>query len=316
MSTAWSDKHLAYDLVNGPSGKGVDDLYTPEIAANGDATTGMDTVKAYDDLKVTAILNEIDGKDHEGKQQTQVPAIFGMNFQAVSVGQKLPKNGYKDAQGTFSDGLADNINHTDQSLGKMVAELKKNKLFDSTLIIITAKHGQSPIDPTKTQIVDKKGFGFADGVVAQLTADDVALIWLTDQSKTADAITTLTTNKKVAMVQDIYSSATTSPAWLYNDPTKDSRTPDILVQPVTGVIYTKPGKKIAEHGGGTDDDTNVALLVSYAGTTAQQMDTAVQTTQVAPTILKALGLDPTALEAVKAENTALLPGLPILDNMK
>src|SRR4029077_1980304 len=28
--TAWADKHPAYDLVNGPSGKGVDDLFTPE----------------------------------------------------------------------------------------------------------------------------------------------------------------------------------------------------------------------------------------------------------------------------------------------
>ncbi len=29
--TAWADKHAAYDLVNGPSGKGVDDLFTPEV---------------------------------------------------------------------------------------------------------------------------------------------------------------------------------------------------------------------------------------------------------------------------------------------
>jgi len=29
--TAWADKHPAYDLVNGPSGKGVEDLFTPEI---------------------------------------------------------------------------------------------------------------------------------------------------------------------------------------------------------------------------------------------------------------------------------------------
>jgi len=28
---AWADKHPAYDLVNGPSGRGVDDLFTPEI---------------------------------------------------------------------------------------------------------------------------------------------------------------------------------------------------------------------------------------------------------------------------------------------
>jgi len=40
-------------------------------------------------LKVDAILNEIDGKNHLGTKQTEVPTIFGMNFQAVSVGQKL-----------------------------------------------------------------------------------------------------------------------------------------------------------------------------------------------------------------------------------
>lgn len=39
--TAWADKHPAYDLVNGPSGKGVDDLYTPEITnVNGFDATG------------------------------------------------------------------------------------------------------------------------------------------------------------------------------------------------------------------------------------------------------------------------------------
>lgn len=29
--SAWADKHPAYDLVNGSSGRGVDDLYTPEV---------------------------------------------------------------------------------------------------------------------------------------------------------------------------------------------------------------------------------------------------------------------------------------------
>jgi len=32
--TAWSDKHPAYDIVNGPSGKGVQDLFTPEVNSN------------------------------------------------------------------------------------------------------------------------------------------------------------------------------------------------------------------------------------------------------------------------------------------
>ena len=59
--TAWADKHPAYDLVNGPSGKGVDDLYTPEITiVNGfDATTSVVTAVANDTLKVNAVVNEI-----------------------------------------------------------------------------------------------------------------------------------------------------------------------------------------------------------------------------------------------------------------
>ena len=39
----------------------------------------------------------------------------------------------------------------------------------------------------------------------------------------------------------------------------------------------------------------------------------VETTQVAPTILQALGLDPNHLDAVKKEGTAVLPGLNFRD---
>jgi hypothetical protein len=35
MRTAWCDKHPAYDILNGPSGLGIQDLFTPEI--NSDA---------------------------------------------------------------------------------------------------------------------------------------------------------------------------------------------------------------------------------------------------------------------------------------
>ena len=43
--TAWADKHPSYDLVNGPSGAGVGDLYTPEINSlikNGGTANGVD----------------------------------------------------------------------------------------------------------------------------------------------------------------------------------------------------------------------------------------------------------------------------------
>ena len=37
----------------------------------------------------------------------------------------------------------------DASIGAFVNELKAQGLYDSTLIVITAKHGQSPIDPSR-----------------------------------------------------------------------------------------------------------------------------------------------------------------------
>jgi len=227
--TAWSDKHLSYEIVNGPSGNGVDDLYTPEIAAGG--TTGSMTLTlTYDGLKVAAILNEINGKDHTGQKNTQVPAIFGMNFQAVSVVQKLPGNGYLDGNGTFSPGLADALSFVDASLGKMVSEIKKQKLDPSTMVIITAKHGQSPIDPAQLKFIAKATLtNGVDSNIAQLTADDIGLIWLKDASKTSATLAGLEANKQSASIKDIYSFGASNPKWLYDDPAKDSRTPDIVL---------------------------------------------------------------------------------------
>ena len=91
-------------------------------------------------------------------------------------------------------------------------------------------------------------------------------------------------------------------------PHGDPRTPDIIVQPNVGVIYTGSLKKQAEHGGFAQDDTNVMLLVSNPGLKARTVTTFVETTQVAPTILSILGLDPNALTAVRAEGTQVLPG--------
>jgi predicted AlkP superfamily pyrophosphatase or phosphodiesterase len=310
--TAWADKHPAYDIVNGPSGAGVDDLFTPEINANG-ITDKVDATEAYDDGKVEALLHQIDGLDHAGQTPAAVPALFGMNFQAVSVAQKLAGNGYADASSTPSAGLADAIAHTDASIGRMVAELKAKGLFDKTLIIVSAKHGQSPIDPAARRIVDKKTIpGLIDavksGLTAQATQDSVSLIWLADQTRTADAVKTLTNGKNAAAIDEIYGPDKLR-AW-YGDAATDPRVPDIIVQPQTGVIYTKPGaSKIAEHGGFSADDTHVPILVSYATFKGGEIDAPVHTTQIAPTILLALGLDPAALQAVKLEQTAPLPGI-------
>ena len=85
-----------------------------------------------------------------------------MNFQAVS-GAKLPKagpgydaglvGGYLDANGKPAGGAATPA-CVDGALGEIVAALKSKALLDKTLIVLTAKHGQSPIDPSTFQAVD------------------------------------------------------------------------------------------------------------------------------------------------------------------
>ena len=66
------------------------------VSAGDDYTGSFQNIQCYDGLKVKAILNEIDGKNHDGTDPKPVPAIFGMNFQAVSIGQKLIYSGWAD----------------------------------------------------------------------------------------------------------------------------------------------------------------------------------------------------------------------------
>lgn len=98
----------------------------------------------------------------------------------------------------------------------------------------------------------------------------------------------------------------------FGDP-KLGRTPDIIVQPTPGTIYSASAKKIAEHGGFSDDDTHVLLLVSNPLLEAKKVGDPVVNQQVAPTILRALGLNPRELQAVRLEHTRVLPEIEFED---
>jgi hypothetical protein len=341
--TAWSDKHPAYDYVQGPSGHGVDDLASPEINSNVIAlptvpgcspipdpgsdltawTNSFQNIQCYDSLKVQIVLNWIDGLNHSGTAAAPVPNAFGMNFQAVSVGEKLvEKNtsttgGYLDANGTPSPALLSEIKFVDTSIGKFVSELKKQGLLNSTLIIITAKHGQSPIDPAAVNRIpgDNSSLQAPSNVlgslVAQSSEDDVSLIWLTDSTQTAAATKMLSQNLASFGGGEIYSGASLS--LMFNAPPGDSRTPDIIVTPNIGTIYTGGKKKVAEHGGFANDDTNVIMLVSNPIIAPATWTSPVKTTQVAQTIVAALGYSPSLLQSTLKEGTEVLPGLT-LDN--
>jgi type I phosphodiesterase/nucleotide pyrophosphatase len=351
--TAWADKHPAYDLVNGPSGKGVEDLYTPEITNVGglDNTVSVVCTVNNDALKVQGILNEIKGLKHDGTPGHGTPAVFGMNFQAVSVGQKLEKDnsdgscvadtlfngkpgGYTDGAGTPTDVLLYALQQTDAALASMIQGLKARHIYDSTLFIVSAKHGQSPINPAKVNkpghfadlvaaLAAKQGATTDPGVVAIANAnacnppaqqacgfvqdDDIALIWLGDQSQTDAVAAYLNANAPALFIDEVL--AGNEMKLKFNDPLTDNATPDVLVQPIYGTTYTGSSKKNAEHGGFSFGDTNVGLIVSNPELHARTVKTPVATSQVAPSILKALGIDPSELHAVRKEGTTVLPFL-------
>jgi len=314
LRTAWIDEHPACEIVNGPSGRGVQDLFTPEIAANGTRSSVAKT-EAYDDLKVRAILNEVDGKDHSGRRALGVPNLFGMSFQAVSVAQMLPGGGYTSSKGTPSAMLQDALDHTDASLGKMVAELQRRGLFNHTVIILTAKHGQAPIDPTKLRIIDKSIIpNIVDSVrsslLMQATQNDVALLWLRDQSQTFDVVQALSAHQEQAGIEHVFDGNLLQR--VVGGPLSDPRVPNLIVIPRPGVVYAKP-TKIAEHGGFSHDDTNVALLVASLSMAPHTDAKPVQTRQIAPTILRLLDLDPGLLDVINrnraVQHIGVLPGV-------
>ena len=182
MRTAWSDKHAIYTSFNGhgSGGKAIDDFFGPEIDSQAVEPNGVpyptDTdwahddaaTKQYDGYKVQAVINEINGYDHSGKSYVGTPAILGMNFQTVSVAEKVdsPSSLTLNPDGkTYTEGpielagylpgtttpgplLSSALDYVNAQLAAIHAAIQDNPATrGTTAIIITAKHGQSPQDP-------------------------------------------------------------------------------------------------------------------------------------------------------------------------
>ncbi|HXW56379.1 MAG TPA: alkaline phosphatase family protein [Candidatus Cybelea sp.] len=378
--TAWSDKHPSYSSVSGhgSNGKAVDDYYSPEInsipvslpgvtvpglgggsptscsplpdqtavSSSATWTSSFQNIMCYDQLKVNAVLNWINGETHNGSASAPRPTIMGMNFQVVSIGQKLiektlsPKvtGGYEDSIGTPTASLLSEIEFADTSIGEMIAALKSNGIYDSTLIIISAKHGQSPIDSARylgisnspgdpittspaTILANAGCIPYSESPLNPTglgpTEDDVSLVWLNSSCTTESAVSLLRstspTTNNVAGIGELFSGPNLET--YFNapglPPNGDPRTPDILTTPDIGVTYSGSTKKLAEHGGFSRDDTNVMMLFSNPSFSPKTIFSPVETMQIAPTILQALGLDPNALDAVRIDHTNVLPGLDL-----
>ncbi|MBO0804464.1 MAG: alkaline phosphatase family protein, partial [Nocardiopsaceae bacterium] len=347
LRTAWSDKHPAYQMFDGPSGNGVDDFFTPEInsqdpslPAGDDWTTDNAATMQYDGYKVQAVLNEINGYDHSGTHKVGTPAIFGMNFQTISTAQKLPasdglKGGYVDNGTVPGPLLTRALNWLNEQVGRFVNRIDADGLANSTAIIISAKHGQSPTNGADlARVPDAPIISAINAAWAKThpgntklvefsTDDDGMLLWLSDRSQPAanfvknyllthsaagNTINGSSTTVPASGLKTVYAGA--AAAKFIGVPWSDPRVPDVIGIVRHGVVYTSSQSKIAEHGGDDVQDRNVPILVSLPGLAHGQVIPApLETTEIAPTILSLLGLDPAALQAVRLQHTPVLPGI-------
>jgi hypothetical protein len=364
LHTAWVDKHPAYEIMNGPSGYGIDDMFSPEINSVINLTdpnapdwtkSNIDTQK-YDTFHVLAVVNEINGNDHSGKNSPGTPAIFGLNFQAVSTAQKLntsatPQSsnagqlGGYNTDGTPGPVLVSALNFVDASLKQMQDAINANlNTQGSTAIIVSAKHGQSPVQRSDLTLINDGTMTAAANaawataypkatqpLIAHPMDDDGVLWWLNDRSPLATNFaknfllnytgTGVGSDALGNKTSKTFTSAGLNPSQIYVGAAaakyigvsdSDDRYPDVIGIAQTGSVYAG-GKlsKIAEHGGGNINDRHVPIVVSAPGVvkTGKTYIGPVETTQIAPTILSLLGISPKELQAVQIEGTQVLPNL-------
>jgi arylsulfatase A-like enzyme len=262
-----------------------------------------------------------------------------MNFQTVSTAEKLLtsdglKGGY--LPGTITPGplLQRALGYINSQLQAMDEQIHSQGLSDSTAIILSAKHGQSPQDPNSlTRIKDGPIIAAinsawdvahpgAGALIVAGTDDDAWQSYLSDTSqKAADFVKDYLWSHSATGIAYDGSSRTLAHSGLakiyagkasaryFGVPLNDPRHPDVWGVVQIGVVYTG-GTKIAEHGGANPADRDVPIVVYAPGAVAPGTHwDGVETTQIAPTILSLLGLDPDALQAVRIEGTRVLPGV-------
>ena len=96
--------------------------------------------------------------------------------------------------------------------------------------------------------------------VAQATEDDVGLYWLRNQRDTAKAAAVLSALPPENGIAEVLWGPGLVAAG-FGNPSKDDRTPDIILKLKPGFLIHDKLKR-AEHGGFSDDDTHVALVLA------------------------------------------------------
>ncbi|KAK4553251.1 hypothetical protein LTR86_009781 [Recurvomyces mirabilis] len=307
LVTAYADKHLTYEFLNGPSGVGLSQVYTPEIAAANNTLAGQ---QAWDDLHWSALRNWTLGNWANGtKNPDGAPSMYGANFQAITWAQT--NAGYTDVVGAAPNkSLELALQYADQRLGTFINDLRASGQLESTLLLLGSKQGQGPInaknetvfpDTHLTQSLEAAGIP-----VALTTADDGGIMWLQNQSQILDAKANLLANASLGvsyvLAGDEVQQAGFGSPWL------DPRVPDLVIGAKIGYLWAS-SPRFEDHGGYAPQDLNVPLVAYNPRLDPTNISTVVSNRQVASTMLQALGLPLAQLDGYRLEGTPVLPGL-------
>jgi hypothetical protein len=336
LRTSLLEKHPSYEIAAGPSGNGIDDMYCPEIDApvaliDGKLVDGISTaagtklgqiihnlplVMLYDDMKVGALLGEIGGRDSRGRSRPGAPGLVDINLQTVNIAQKSLTGGI-DLNGgseSVSREMIDALHHADANIAAIAKKLRDDGLWQDTLIVLTSKHGNSPrigqasVAGGGRILTTLKNAGID---VAGYTQDQIALFWLVDRGqapKAAQVLQTLRDGADNPGIDQIFWGQSLKAAGLEGPA---DRTPDLVLTAKPGMFLLDLLSKRAEHGALNEDDTHVPLILCGGALDPKRGGSVVamevKSTQIAVTVLRALGLDPSALQGAKIENTQVLP---------
>jgi predicted AlkP superfamily pyrophosphatase or phosphodiesterase len=269
LKTAFISKHAGYEILQGPSGHGIDRLELPEMAE------WKGPFKDYDAKNFELLTSWL------AKDGMDVAGVYAI----------APNYAMKD-HGVMAPETRAAVTDVDGQIGRLVDALVAAGRYDDTVFAVLGDHGDTD---TPTGVASKGegsvvGFLAEKGIkVAKVTADDVMLAWLADSSQAQQAVALLDTPDSRARfgIDRILGADELKRMQDF----ADDQMPDFVLLVKSGVVYTKlPNKKKAEHGGAFDSDRKVAFVMSGPGVQSDLVaEGKVNIFSLGPTVAKLLG---------------------------
>lgn len=205
--------------------------------ANGHRTAWIDKHPAYDILNGPGAPAEGPGGNIDDFFAPQIDAALTREIPAAQL----------------YDGLkAGAILHeiADRSIGRMLRELRAQGLASSTLMIVTAEHGNAPIDRTRLKIISNRtvltpALDTRSPLDRFHIADDVLVEWLAaghhaDVQAVIDGLLARQAAGTDLGIGRFYSGRELTA--LLGDPLTDPRAPDFVLSPRLGHLRESPGE--------------------------------------------------------------------------